>query len=196
MSTRPDMPGEATPGMHRWPDTTTTNHEGAEPMTDTTRAAAGEELHETESDTEQQMRADFMHAESFVARSPEDYDPADEVGYSEYASPWLSGGDRWANEWLFLSDASLRWRDDPAAAETIMRHRESVMSPIERRSEEQARYIAEHGIERDEHGLLTSHYVTRVEDRAATTASPLADYRPGNALAATLANTERDGVER
>ncbi|WP_040698090.1 hypothetical protein [Nocardia vinacea] len=126
------------------------------------------ELHEIESDTEQRMRADFMHAESYVARSPEDYDPADELDYREYASPWLNGEQRWMHEWVYLTDATQRWRDDPAAAETNMIRRVGVLSAIEARSEDQARYIAEHGIERDEYGLLTSHYVTRVEERAAS----------------------------
>ncbi|MGY4100509.1 hypothetical protein ACW2Q0_13285 [Nocardia sp. R16R-3T] len=193
------------------------------------------ELHEPESETEQRMRADFMHAESFVARSAEDYDPADALDYREYASPWLNGEARWMHEWVYLTDATQRWRDNPAAADTNMIRRGGAMSAIEARSEDQARYIAERGIERDEYGLLTSHYVTRVEEQAwdiaehvdphmpwtnaadmsasapvpvssafaaartrelASSASPLATYQPGNALAASLANAERDGVER
>ncbi|MFI6366694.1 hypothetical protein ACIBG0_28540 [Nocardia sp. NPDC050630] len=39
-------------------------------------------------------------------------------------------------------------------------HHQRALSPIEHRSEEQARYLAEHGIERDEYGLLVSHYMT------------------------------------
>ncbi|MEU4343115.1 hypothetical protein AB0H00_17865 [Nocardia sp. NPDC023852] len=211
------MPGEAPPGMDpvtwrsqlqardmtghaRWPDTTTTtNREGAEPMTDPTRAERAEELHETESDTEQQMRADFMDAWSYAVRMTEEYDPADQLAYGEYANPWITGDDRWAHEWLYLEDATTRWDKDPAAAESVMRQRADVLSPIERRSEEQARYIAENGFEFDKHGLLICHYVTRLEERAdAATESPapLADYRPGNALAASMANIERDGVER
>ncbi|WP_433759910.1 hypothetical protein [Nocardia sp. CA-135398] len=133
-------------------------------MIDNTRP----ELHEPESETEQRMRADFMHAQSCVARSPEDYDPADSLDYAEYAAPWLNGEQRWMHEWVYLTDATQRWRDDHAYAERMLAMHQRALSPIERRSEEQARYIAEHGIERDEHGLLTCHYVTRVDDRAAS----------------------------
>ncbi|MFF0529551.1 hypothetical protein ACFYT3_14275 [Nocardia amikacinitolerans] len=207
-----DMPSEPPPGMNpttwrsylqirdmtghgRWSataTTTTTDHEGAEPMTDTTAAT-----HQVESDTEQQMRHDFMQAERFSARmrDPEQYDPADSVDRFEYASPWLNRTDEWAEHWMYLSEAADRWRKDPAAAQARLERWHEEMTPIEGRSEEQARYIAEHGIEHDESGLLTSHYVTRVTDRLYG-ASPLADYQPGNALASALANSERDGVER
>ena len=251
------MPGVRPPGMDR-PDTNLNYQikKEAEPMTENTRP----ELHESESETEQWMRADFMHAESCMDRPLQDYDPADEVDYAEYASRWLDRDNRWMPEWLYLTDATQRWRDDPTAAETNMVQRVGVMSAIERRSEDQARYIATHGIQRDEHGLLTSHYVTRVEDRelediaqadqeslaraffasqpdegqqhveprtrwanaaeistgapvpvssafaaartrelagtSTVSPSPLANYQPGNALAASLANAERDGVER
>jgi hypothetical protein len=150
--------------------------------------------------TEQQMRADFMHAQSCVSHDPEDYDPADHVDYDSYASRWMNGDETWMNEWIYLQSATVDWRTDPAAAETALRAvRDGELTPIQARSQEQAGYIAEHGIERDEHGFLTSHYVTRVEERsgsATDTRSPLADYRPGNAVAAHLANPERDGVDR
>ncbi|WP_433622755.1 hypothetical protein [Nocardia sp. CA-120079] len=139
--------------------------ESARPQAPAERVENSENPREIESETEQQMRADFMRAESCVARSPEDYDPADEVDYAEYASPWLNGDERWMHEWVYLSDATQRWRDNPAAAETSLVQRVGVLSAIEARSEDQARYIAEHGIERDDHGLLTSRYVTRVEDQ-------------------------------
>ncbi|MFI2473879.1 hypothetical protein [Nocardia xishanensis] len=178
----PTMPSEAPPGMDpttwrshlqardmtghgRWSATTTTttsDHEGAEPMTDTTAH------HITESVTEQQMRHDFMQAQSFAARmrDPEQYDPADSLDYNEYASPWLDRRDGWAEHWMYLSDATIRWHEDPAAAKTALRAAlDDELTPIQLRSELQARYIAEHGIERDESGLLTSHYVTRVADR-------------------------------
>ncbi|WP_028477345.1 hypothetical protein [Nocardia sp. CNY236] len=68
------------------------------------------------------------------------------------------------------------------------------LSPMQRRGEDQARYIAEHGIARDASGLLTSHHVTRVEERAVGSAapSPLADYQPGSALDH---GTDRDGFQ-
>ncbi|WP_433598857.1 hypothetical protein ACQPXH_24595 [Nocardia sp. CA-135953] len=165
MSAETAMPGVRPPGMD-WPDTNLNYQikKEAEPMIENTRP----ELHEIESETEQRMRADFMHAESCVARSPEDYDPADTLDYREYAAPWLNGEQRWMHEWVYLSDATQRWRDDPVGAETSMIQRVGVLSAIEARSEDQARYIAEHGIERDDWGLLTSHYVTRVDERSAS----------------------------
>uniref|UniRef100_UPI003F498F44 hypothetical protein n=1 Tax=Nocardia sp. CA-095871 TaxID=3239971 RepID=UPI003F498F44 len=131
-------------------------------MTDTT-AAAHQYL---VTGLEQVMRSDFMHAELYSSRDPEDYDPADELDYREYASPWLDRNDEWADHWMYLSDATQRWRDDHAYAERMLAMHQRALSPIEVRSEEQARWIAEHGIERDQSGLLTSHYVTRVDDRA------------------------------
>jgi hypothetical protein len=211
-----DMPSEPPPGMDpiswrsqlqardltghfSWPETSTSDREGTEPMTEITRTETTDDLHETESVIEQQMRSDFMHAQACTEGWPESYDPADELDYSEYASPWIDRDDRWANEWLYLGDAAIRWRDPRGAAEARLHQCAEVLSPIEARSEEQARYLAEHGIERDESGLLSSHYVTRLQDResAADTASPLADVAAsGNALAVFMANSERDGAER
>ncbi|WP_157187461.1 hypothetical protein [Nocardia vinacea] len=131
-------------------------------MTDTT-AAAHQYL---VTGLEQVMRSDFMHAELYSSRDAEDYDPADELDYREYAAPWLDRNDEWADHWMYLSDATQRWRDDRAYAERMLAMHQRALSPIEVRSEEQARWIAEHGIERDQSGLLTSHYVTRVDNRA------------------------------
>ncbi|MCX4094829.1 hypothetical protein [Nocardia sp. alder85J] len=206
----PSMPGEAPPGMDpvtwrsqlqardlaghaRWPETTTTiNREGTEPVNDTTRAADGANPHETESETEtwteQQMRADYMQAQPYRPDDPAAYDPADSVDYAEYMNRWANGDQKWSDQWFYLGD--------PDSAAAIDRN---FLSPVQQRSEDQARYIAEHGIERDETGRLTSHYVTRVEDRRdAEQAMPsqVADYRPGNAVAQRLANTERDGIDR
>ncbi|MFE3057124.1 hypothetical protein [Nocardia sp. NPDC059239] len=213
----PTMPGEAPPDMdpatrrsqsqardlaghYGWPDiTTTTNREDTEPMNDTTHPDHTAEPNETESETEQQMRADFMHAWDSLSRDPEEYDPADAVDYAEYSGPWVSN-EHWRDEWDYLWDATHRWRENPAAAVTALRASlDDKLTPSQRRSELQACYIAEHGIECNESGLLTSHYVTRVQDRAESAAgapSPLADYQAGNALAAHLANSERDGFER
>ncbi|WP_306364621.1 hypothetical protein [Nocardia sp. CC227C] len=207
------MPGEAPPGMDpatrrgqsqardltgpgRWPDITTTSHrEDTEPMNDIT-----DPTHRIESKIEQQMRSDFMHAWGAYPDNPEEYDPANSVEYAEYADPWLAE-ERWAMEWDYLSDATLRWTDDRAESERRLALLQDcgLLSRIEQRSEEQARYIAEHGIERDEARLLTSHYVTRVREReasAAGTPSALADYRPGNALSAHTEASERDGIDR
>ncbi|WP_433714476.1 hypothetical protein ACQP2U_10380 [Nocardia sp. CA-084685] len=163
MSTETAMPGVRPPGMDR-PDTNPNYQieKEAEPMTDTT-AAAHQYL---VTGLEQVMRSDFMHAELYSSRDPEDYDPADELDYREYASPWLDRNDEWADHWRYLSDATQRWRDDHAYAERMLAMHQRALSPIEVRSEEQARWIAEHGIERDQSGLLTSHYVTRVDNRA------------------------------
>ncbi|WP_157119824.1 hypothetical protein [Nocardia xishanensis] len=157
-------------------------------MTDTTAAN-----HEVESWTEQQMRSDFMHHYRCSSRDLEDYDPADRVGSMEYASRWLDRNDEWAEHWMYLTDATNRWHEDPAEAERLLAA--SELQPIDRRSEEQARYVARNGILTDSSGLPTSHYVTRVYDRLYG-ASPLADYQPCNALASALANSERDGAER
>lgn len=172
-------------------------------MTEITRADNSDQAHETESRTEQRMRADFMHAEHFNmrCRGNDDYDTADELAYREYSSPWLEGEQQWAEEWLYLSDAVDRWSDDYVRARRELAFRKEVgwLSPVQLRSEQQARYIASYGIEHDESGLLTSHYVTRVQDRTDSEAgapSPLANHRPGNALAAHQANSERDGIER
>lgn len=216
---QPTMPGAATPDMapatkpgqsqarnlaghYRWPEvTTTSNRQDTEPMNNVTgpeQSAVG--MDATESVTEQQMRADFMHAYSLYSKDPDDYDPADSVEAAEYSNPWLGGDEKWMNEWCYLSDATQRWCDDSefAAGLIVEGGGEGALTPIQARSEEQARYIAEHGIERSENGLLTSHYVTRVEERDAAQAapSPLADFQPGNALAQHAATSERDGIER
>ncbi|MEV6432942.1 hypothetical protein [Nocardia sp. NPDC051463] len=135
-------------------------------MTENTRTVRAEDLHETESETEQRMRSDFMHAWASINRAPQDYDPADEVDHAEYANPWLSGDARWMNEWIYLEDATLRYSEDRESAVVVAAelHEAGELSPIELRSERQAHYLAEHGIERSESGLLTSHYVTRVLD--------------------------------
>ncbi|MGV9676374.1 hypothetical protein ACWDSJ_13925 [Nocardia sp. NPDC003482] len=195
----PTMPGVPAPGMAptaehgRWPDTpTTTDREGAEPMTDTTR----DDNDATESWPEQQMRADFMHAQASYGRDPEDYDPADGVDYADYASRWVNSQE-WATEWLYLECATAGELSEQQEHELGIAA--DPQSPVRARSREQVRYIAEHGIERDADGFLTSHYVTRVDEREAElAAAPLADYRPGRTLADSLArtDTERDGAER
>ncbi|PPJ27229.1 hypothetical protein [Nocardia nova] len=174
-------------------------------MTEITRAETNNQAHETETEsrTERQMRSDFMHAEHYNlrCRGNDDYDPADELAYREYSSPWFEGEKQWADEWQYLSDATDRWTDDYAAAQRRLdfHQRAGWLTPTELRSEQQARDIANHGIETDDSGLLTSPYVTRVQERAdseTATPSPLANHRPGNALAAHQANSERDGIER
>lgn len=134
-------------------------------MTDTT--GPGRWPHITESWTEKQMRHDFMQAAGIAERmrDPEQYDPADSLDYNEYASRWIDRDDEWPDHWMYLTEATEQWRDDRAGAEAYMLRRAYSLSPVSRRSEVQARYIAEHGIERDESGLLTSPYVTRVTDR-------------------------------
>ncbi|MGW4117085.1 hypothetical protein [Nocardia sp. NPDC004711] len=188
-------------GHYRWPDiTTTTNREDTEPMNDITHpehtveapdwadegygpsveSLPGEPEYEyrpatpeavgIESETEQQMRADFMHAWGSYSADPDRYDPADELAYTEYSHQWVSD-ERWIKEWVYLEDATLHWRENLDITAEIGDVEADTLSPIRRRSEAQARYIAEHGIERDEHGLLSSHYVTRVENRAALVAA-------------------------
>ncbi|WP_040703992.1 hypothetical protein [Nocardia takedensis] len=239
MGLAPTMPGVAPPGMdpvtwrtrqqaadlhgdHRWPDTTPTavsqhtEHEGAEPMTDNTQPNA----HGVESEAEIRMRHDFMEAATIsdrIARDPESYDPADEVDLNDYTGPWMDGTDRWTREWRYLSDATDRWRTDPTTAEATATAREDALSPIEHRSEAQARHIAERGFPRDKHGFSTSPYVTRAWEtdgnQFSLSTKPVTEldgYRDdptpatshalprsaGNALATALANNERQGLER
>ncbi|WP_280500261.1 hypothetical protein [Nocardia farcinica] len=187
-----DMPGEATPGMSNRSDTTTA-YEGAEPMTDTTPThTAGLEA---ESPTEIRMRADFVYAQSLVTRDPDDYDPADAVERAEIVGPWLEREDEWFDHWTYLQQAADRWQRDPQAAAKLAELTETsgYASQIELRSEAQARHLAEHGIERDETGLITSPYVTRYREQRVTEPSPLASYRPGAALAM---GSDREGAER
>ncbi|WP_054813380.1 hypothetical protein [Nocardia arizonensis] len=126
------------------------------------------EPYEVETDAEIRMRADFMEARAIsdrIARDPESYDPADSADIGDYSNPWLSGPDRWTSDWLYLSEATERWREDPETAAAALTVRASALSPIELRSEEQARHIAEHGFEQDSSGMLTSDYATRVWER-------------------------------
>lgn len=164
-------------------------------MTDPTPTS--DNAHEVESLTEQQMRSDFMHVEAIYAKPIEDYDPADDVDYNDYASPWLMRTDEWSDAWIYLHEATERYRFDRTMAEKWMRHRAAELTPVQLRSEEQARYIAGHDFARDESGLLTSHYGTRLFDRSpeGSAPSPLANYRPGHAVTNAL-NTERNGIER
>src|SRR5690606_18546750 len=122
----------------------------------------------------------------------------DSVEHTEYASPWLSRADEWSDAWIYLHEATERYRVDRTVAEKWKQHRAAELTPVQLRSEEQARYIAGHDFARDASGLLTSHYVTRLYDRGPDTAapSPLANYRPGQAVANSLTDTERDGMER
>ncbi|MEV6070041.1 hypothetical protein AB0L82_26145 [Nocardia sp. NPDC052001] len=208
----PTIPGETPPGMDpvtwrsqaqardlsghgRWSaiTTKTTDREDTEPMNDITQpepftpAEAGE--------TETRMRADFVHAWSTYEG---EYDPADAVDYGDYANRWMSDPE-WVEEWCYLQDATLRHEDNRDPERLTVDVDLEGLSPIERRSEEQARYMAEHGVERDGSGGVVSPYITRADalDRPTAGAlSALAEFKPGNALAADAATSEHDGFER
>ncbi|MBH0777280.1 hypothetical protein [Nocardia bovistercoris] len=191
---RGDMPGEAPPGMDptmwrsqlqardltghgRWAEPhANSDRERTEPTRDDTRrdqAEQAEEFEEFGSRTEQVMRADFVHAVSIGA----------------WTSPWLGREDDWPEHFVYLSGATNRWRRDPEAADQFARAQAHIVgSPIQQRSEEQARWIAESGVERDPWAYAESPYVQRAlrlghvpGAEAAPTAS-----RTGNALARAM----------
>ncbi|WP_054813381.1 hypothetical protein [Nocardia arizonensis] len=131
-----------------------------------------------ESDTEIRMRADYMQARGLGDRLLEEYDPGDEVERAAWTRPWNGAFDQgWAGHWSYLEQATKRWRTDPVAAEQARRDA-TTLSPIQQRSEDQARHIAEHGITYDPQGRITSHYVTRVNDRPDLAALPPGPPRP------------------
>ncbi|MGY1948926.1 hypothetical protein [Nocardia asiatica] len=70
------------------------------------------------------------------------------------------------------------------------------MDPTTWRSQLQARDMTGHGRWPDTTNIQQGAEPMTDTTRATVTESALADYRSGNALAASLANTERDGVER
>lgn len=165
-------------------------------MTDDTRTTS--ENTESESWTEQRFRADYVRAAN-CHRDPDDYDQADRRDYEEYASPWVLDPE-WGQEWTYLAEAHTRWNDNSVEAAAQFEREGFALSPVQLRSEEQARYLAEHGIERDERSnLVTGRYVERVQAREDAERglpdSALADYQPGNALATDWAN-ERKGMRR
>ncbi|MGW4365442.1 hypothetical protein ACWEKT_07330 [Nocardia takedensis] len=134
-----------------------------------------------ESDTEIRMRADFMEARGLGDRLLESYDPADDAERRAWTSPWNGAFDQgWSAHWSYLEDATKRWRADPgeAAAGALIAEAEGVLSAIDARSEAQARHIAEHGITYDPQGRITSHYVTRVNERPDLAALPPGPPRP------------------
>ncbi|MGW4365443.1 hypothetical protein ACWEKT_07335 [Nocardia takedensis] len=169
------------------------------------------EPYAVESAAEIRMRHDFMEARSIgerITRDPESYDPADELDIRDYSNPWLGGAQQWTNEWMYLSEATDRWREDPEFAARSLTARQAALSPIEVRSEEQARHIAEHGFQRGDDGWSTSPYVSRVwervtEDHRLATApvSTLDGYDTaptwgeGNVLDVWGATSARDGME-
>ncbi|MFD4434132.1 hypothetical protein [Nocardia sp. NPDC058497] len=118
----------------------------------------------TESDTEQLMRADFTHwAAVGDGRDVDDYDPADNLDRGEWSATWLDHGeDRWLDEWLTLSNAYLDYRDGVEAADAKRAQLGDTLSPVQARSWDQARDLTVNGISRDEAGLITSDYVTRM----------------------------------
>ncbi|MEV6221938.1 hypothetical protein AB0M13_09835 [Nocardia fluminea] len=136
-----------------------------EPMTDTTGHDQADEF-TTESDTEQLMRHDFTQwAAVGYHRDPDDYDPADSLDEAEWSQTWVNHGeDRWLDEWTTLQDAYYDYRDDPAVADAKRAQLGDTLSSMQARSWDQARDLAVNGIGRDRSGLLTSHYVTRMDD--------------------------------
>ncbi|MFD3637574.1 hypothetical protein, partial [Streptomyces sp. NPDC058664] len=152
----------AWPGFE--PTYSTDVSERHEPMTNTTDHADQADEFTTESDAEQLMRHDFTHwAAVGYHRDSDDYDPADALDRDEWSSTWVNHAeDRWLDEWVTLSDAYLDYRDDPAAAAAKRAQLGDTLGPVEARSWDQARDLAVNGISRNDWGLLTSDYVTRM----------------------------------
>ncbi|MFC8048120.1 hypothetical protein [Nocardia sp. NPDC057353] len=125
---------------------------------------------------EARFRADYLHSMACYPDDPAEYDPADSLDAAEYASPWMNSGDwqerDWVAEWVYLGEASERWqRDRTAAAAHAAKHADELTA-VQRRSEEQARDLAEHGITYDEHGLVSGPYIEAVEQRGALAHAP------------------------
>ena len=70
----------------------------------------------------------------------------------------------WFDEWVTVSAIYDAYREDPAEADADYSPLLASMSPVEARSWAQARTLALNGIERDEHGMVASPYVTRLSD--------------------------------
>ncbi|WP_067652915.1 hypothetical protein [Nocardia harenae] len=118
---------------------------------------------------EARFRADYLHSLACYPVDPAEYDPADSLDAAEYASPWMNSGDwqerDWVAEWVYLGEASERWYRNPAAAAAHAAKHADELTPVQRRSEAQARYLAEQGLARDRHGHATGPYVEAVEQR-------------------------------
>ncbi|WP_446224838.1 hypothetical protein ACTWPB_06835 [Nocardia sp. IBHARD005] len=165
-----------------------------EPMTDTTAHDQADKF-TTESDAEQLMRHDFTHwAAVRHGRAEDDYDPADSVDQDEWSRTWLNHAeDRWLDEWVTLQGTYLDYRDDPGAAESKRSQLGDTLGPVEARSWDQARELGVNGISRNDWGLLTSDYVTRLPyeraDEIRAQQRTLADVRREQAA-------ERSGQDR
>lgn len=146
------------------PTYSTDSFERHEPMTETTDRHDQADEFTSESDTEQLMRADFTRwAAVGHHRDLDDYHPADDAELAEHSATWIDHAeDRWLEEWVALADAYLDYRDDAQAADAKRAQFGDTLGPVQTRSWEQARDLTVNGISRDEAGLITSHYVTRM----------------------------------
>ncbi|MFC8047988.1 hypothetical protein [Nocardia sp. NPDC057353] len=116
---------------------------------------------------EARFRADYMHSLACYPADPDRYDPADSLDAADYVAPWMDSADwheqDWCAEWVYLGDARERWERDPAAAAAHAASGE--LTEVQRRSEAQARHLAEHGLTYGPHGLVTGPYIEAVEQR-------------------------------
>lgn len=93
---------------------------------------------ETESDVELQMRTDYERAAQSYRGDPDEYDPADTLDASDYASTWMEHDDRrYVDEWVAIGEAEELWRTDPDAAAAQLA--DTSTAPLRRRTLEHAR---------------------------------------------------------
>ncbi len=134
---------------------------------------------ELQSLDEQMMRSDFMYVAEIYCQEPQDYDQAAAQEAKELSGPWIAS-EEWAEQWRYLMAAMDRWRRDPEASQKLAQQCAPALTPIQIRSEQQARHIAEHGTERNQRGLLTSHYAIhtpRYVERSLGSVDPASEHR-------------------
>ena len=152
-------------GHGYWPGhepTQSLSSERHEPMTDTTDHTPTAAEIAPESDAEKLFRYDYAcYMAAVTSRDPGDHDPADDLDRTEYMSTWMDHAeDRWADEWLTLSQAHAAYERSIDEADAWRAQHGDTLSPVAARSWDQARDIVMSG--RTAHGLLDSDYVTRL----------------------------------
>lgn len=152
------------------PTYSTSSFERHEPMNDITPAAHVLDS-ETETVVEAQMRTDYERAAQLHRGDPDEYDPADHLDASDYASTWMEHDDhRYGDEWFAIGEAEELWRTDPDAAAAQLA--DTSTAPLQRRTLEHARDMSRGIYVRD---------VDEVIDRVTNTAdssSPLPELPP------------------
>ncbi|MFD3431346.1 hypothetical protein [Nocardia fluminea] len=152
-----------------------------EPMTDTTDRAHILDS-ETESDIERQMRTDYERAAQSYRGDPDEYDPADALDASDYASTWMEHDDRrYVDEWVAIGEAEELWRTDPDAAAAQLA--DTSTAPLQRRTLEHARDMSRGIYVRDAEEVIDR--VTGTADSSSSlpelppTTNPLTHFEAG-----------------